>query len=380
VVEASARAQAAQLLQTDQDLVLSTIDSYLSILRSDQLLQVADSNLAVSREALRIAEVRYNAGASPRLDVFRAQTNLADAQTRRISASNALAQSKAALNTLISRPPETPLRVEAITRLTPRVPLPASIETANAAASTQIGAAGISTTAPGATTASVVNTAAVGGDAVASSAELRAIAERTRPALQVGREQVNQAEANIDVQRAQRRPNLGLSIGGLLRNPVTFAGRFALSLGLGVAQTLFDSGRARSQITEARAAAEQARQGLQGQRLNVANQIEQSLLALDSAEERERSTDTAVLAAQETLRAAQIGYAAGVRTALEVSDAQNALLEAQTQAVNARFDVADSQAELSASVGVLTAEGQAAYQRALREDAAAAQRNNQKKK
>jgi outer membrane protein TolC len=140
-----------------------------------------------------------------------------------------------------------------------------------------------------------------------------------------------------------------------------------------VAQTLFDSGRARSQIDEARALAEQSRQNLGNQRLNVANQIEQSLLSLDSAQKRLASADTAVVAAAEALRAAQLGYEAGARTRLEVSDAQVALLTAQTEAVNARFEVAQSQADLSAAVGVLTTEGQAAYERALADEATRAQ-------
>jgi outer membrane protein len=365
VAEAQARAQAALTLQIEQDLVLSAIDAYLSILRSGQLLEVAESDVEISRERLRIAQVRFNAGASPRLDVFTAQATLAEAQTNRIEASNALAQSKAALNTLLSRAPESPLRVEPITRLTTQVPLPAGI---GAVPSTQENAAGTATGATAtnpATGAAAANGLTTVNGENGSSAQLRALAERARPSLQQGREQVNAAEANIDVARAQRRPNLGLSIGSFLRDPVTSVGRFALSLGLGVAQTLFDSGRISSQVEEARATREQFRQDLQGQRLQIANQIEQNLLSLDSSASRERNATVGVLAAQEALRAAQIGYQAGARTALDVSDAQDQLLQAQTQAVNARFDVALSQAQLSAAVGILTTEGQAAYQRAL---------------
>ena len=73
------------------------------------------------------------------------------------------------------------------------------------------------------------------------------------------------------------------------------------------------------------------------------------------------TTKTAVASAQEALRAAQLGYSAGVQTALDVSDAEAALLTAQTNAVNAKFDVAASQAQLAAAVGVLTEEGQTAF-------------------
>jgi outer membrane protein TolC len=190
--------------------------------------------------------------------------------------------------------------------------------------------------------------------------------------LAASQAQIANSQANIDLARAQRRPNIGLSIGSLLRNPVSFAGRFALSLGLGLSQTLFDSGRSRSQINEAQALLEQSRSGLANQELNVGNQIEQSLLSLDSAQARTVSADAAVTSAQEALRAAQVAYQAGVRTSLEVSTAQTALLNAQTNAVNARFDVANGQAQLASAVGVLTTEAQAAAARTNQAQAAAA--------
>lgn len=358
--QSALQAQAALALQTDQDLVLDTITSYLNILRTGQLLEVADSNLVISRERLRVAQVRFEAGASARLDVLRADTTLADALQRRIAASNTFALAKAGLNSLIGRPPETPLRVEPVTGLGLRVPLPGEAgETAPAATPSGAGAA------PGAPIG-----APIGARELADIGKLRELADRYRPALESARAQVRTAEANVDVAKAQRKPSVDLSLSGFLRNPVTFAGRFALGLGLGIAQTLFDSGRARSQIAEAQALAEQSRQGLRNQRSGVSDQIGQALLTLYSAQGRERSADTAVVSALEAVRAAQLGYEAGTLTALDVSDAQNALLLAQTEAVNARFDVATAQAQLSAAVGLLTEEGQAAYRRALQEEQA----------
>ena len=200
-------------------------------------------------------------------------------------------------------------------------------------------------------------------DGAISSPTLRQTAELARPALDASRSQIRASEANVDLARAGRKPNLGLNLGGFLRNPVSFAGRFALSIGLGLTQNLFDSGRTRSQINEAQALLEQSRQGLSGQRLFVANQIEQSLLALDSAQARVAATGSAVEQAQEALRAANLGFGAGARTSLDVSEAQSQLLIAQTNAVNARYDVAQSQAQLAAAVGVLTTEGQNAANR-----------------
>jgi outer membrane protein TolC len=362
VAEAQARAQAAQTLQTTQDLVRTSIETYLNILRSDQLLEVAQSNLEVSRERSRIANVRFFAGAAARLEVLRADATLADAAQRRVDASSSLAQFKAALNILMGRKPETPLRVMPISTLSPRVPVPQLVNVSATSAATSFEEL---STPPGeavplaATITPLVNP---------SNDPLYALAETNRPAGISFEEQLRAAEANIDVAKAAKRPSLGLSLGALLRNPTSFAGRFALSLGLSLAQNLFDSGRSSSQVREARALADQARANRDLSRLQVANQIESALLSLDAAQKRAQLSEIGVVAAREALRAAQLGYQAGASTSLEVSDAQAALLQAQQQAVNARFDVANAQSNLSAAVGVLTVEGQQAYELALQQE------------
>ena len=85
-----------------------------------------------------------------------------------------------------------------------------------------------------------------------SGAELRAIADLNRPTLAAQREQINVAEANVDVARAARKPSIGASLTGALRNPASFLGRFTLGLGASIAQSLFDSGRSGYQIRQAR--------------------------------------------------------------------------------------------------------------------------------
>jgi outer membrane protein TolC len=356
----------------EQDLVLDAATTYLGILRSEQLLEVEESNLAVSRERLRVAQVRYAAGASALLDVRLAETTLADAAQRRITASTTVAQAKATLNTLMGRVPEAPLRVISIDALEAPVPIGASVTPGTSIAPgagtpSGIGTAPGTTLTPGVGTVPGTVTTPQGYPPLpgASSEALRAQAERSAPSLTVAREQVRTAEANVDVARAQRRPSFGLGLTGLLRNPVTFASRFALGLGLNLAQTLFDSGRARSQITEARSLLEQSRAQLNTRRLTVANDIDQLLLSLDAAEHRLNSTDIAVFTAREALRATQVGYEAGVRTSVEVSDAQAALLAAQTQAVNARFDLALSRAQVTSAAGALSEQWLLQYEAAL---------------
>ncbi len=335
--QAAARAAVLNSQQTEQELAAQTILAYLGVLRGQELLTVADSNLDTSRERRRVSGVRFDAGAAARLEVLRADAELAAAQQNRIAASNSLAQSKAAVNILLARPPETPLRVETIDNLAlPALTLPAVARFPLAEQATAI----------------------ANGGAIPVSADLRAVVATDLPSLQATQENINAAQFNVAAQKAQRKPSIGLSLTGLLRDPIGAIGRAILGAGVSVAQNLFDGGRISSQVREANASLEQARLGLTGQQLQVANAIEGSLLTLDSARKKLASTDTAVLSAQEALRAAQLAFTAGAGTPLDVTDAQNALLQAQTAAVNARFDVAQAQVQLAAATAI-TAGGSA---------------------
>lgn len=325
--EAAARAQLLRSQQTEQELAAQAILAYVSVLQNQELLQVANSNLDTSRERRRVAGVRYDAGAAARLEVLRADSDLASAAQRRIASANGVAQAKAALNILLARAPETPVRVEPIQTLV----LPAVARFPLAEQATAI---------------------ANGGD-IPTSPDLRAIADSALPSLNASRETIASSEYSVAAQKAQKKPNIGASLIGLLRNPVGTVGRFLLNGGLSVAQVLIDGNRINSQVDEARATLEQARQSLAGQELQTANAIEGSLLSLDSALKRQTSAQTSVLSAQEALRAAQLAYTAGAGTQLDVIDAQNALLTAQTDAVNARYQVAQAQVQLAAATAIV---------------------------
>lgn len=359
----TAQAQYALARSFEQDLVYNTAITYLDILRGQQLLAVSDSNLAVARERRRIAGVRFEAGAAARLEVLRAETDLANARQTRISSSNSLGQAMARLNTYMGREPETPLRIEPIISLTLPEPL---FNTTAVAANGAVGDTAVITR--------------IGTITPASPGDLRDAAYNSRQSLASTEARIRAAEANVDVAKAGKKPSIGLDILGLIRNPVSFAGRFLLSLGGSLVQNLFDSGRTRSQVREAQAIVSQLRSQATREEQEIANQIEQSLLLLDSSQKRLATADTGVVAAREALRAAQLGYSAGAQTALEVSDAQSALLTAETEAVNARFDVAAAQAQLSAAVGIYPSEAVAAYQYVVQQEQAREEQEKTDKK
>jgi len=398
VAQYNYQAAVAQAAGTEQDLVFNTTLDYLDILRNEQLVNVNQANLDVAKERYRIANVRFNAGAAAKLEVFRADTDQATAQQNLVQAQNSLKQSYANLNTIMGRAPQTPLQILSIDQLTLPESLLANPSSTGKSTFTQgqlSGSFGNGTngSSSGSSGTSLANNSTSGtssnslgsnatGNTIAGTTASSTIGTTTSPTLATGQQlagisvgaspslaqlqaEVLAAEAAVKVAKAGKKPSLGLSLSGLISNPLSYLGRFIVSLGGSLVQNLFDSGRTSSQVQTAQATVLQLKSSLENGELNVANQIEKSLLSLNSAKEREVSTATAVTSAQEALRAAQLGYSAGVQTALDVSDAEAALLTAQTNAVNAKFDVAASQAQLAAAVGILTDEGQEAYNQSV---------------
>jgi cobalt-zinc-cadmium efflux system outer membrane protein len=83
-----------------------TYDSLLASLRRDRDLSEAK---ALAQDFLRRAEARYNAGTTPKLDLVRAQVELARAENDLIGNERDVANARAALNRLVGRPLGAPI-------------------------------------------------------------------------------------------------------------------------------------------------------------------------------------------------------------------------------------------------------------------------------
>jgi len=178
-------------------------------------------------------------------------------------------------------------------------------------------------------------------------------AERLRPEVQQARENVRQNQARISFERRARMPELAITgayqftpdASGLASQDHSW--RVGASLSLDV----FDAGLIRSRVRQAEAGRDSAEALLDRTRKQVALEVRTALLNLREAEERRQTTAANVEQAREALRISQVRYNAGVATNVEVTDAQVALTEAQTNQVNADYDYLDAQAALTRALG-----------------------------
>jgi outer membrane protein TolC len=174
-----------------------------------------------------------------------------------------------------------------------------------------------------------------------------------RPEVLQAQAVVRQNEAQIQFERRARLPQLSLS-GSYILTPDTsgFAAEDHMwQVGAGVTLDVFDAGLTRSRVREAEGARDTAVANLEQARHSVALDVRTALSVLRQAQLNRQTTAANVQQAQEALRIAQVRYRAGVSTSVEVTDAQVALTQAQTNQVNAEYDYLDAETALARALG-----------------------------
>jgi outer membrane protein len=174
---------------------------------------------------------------------------------------------------------------------------------------------------------------------------------RARPEVAALAGQVSAAEVSLAAIEGGYWPSLNLSTG------LTEAGSqldnlaWNWSLGLGLNWSLYQGGATRAQAREARAQVEGLKAQQEALRQQVRLDLEQARLAVRAAEASVTASGEASFNARERLRLAEGRYATGVGNAIELSDAQLALTNAQAQQVQAEYSLAAARAQLLKALG-----------------------------
>jgi outer membrane protein TolC len=159
-------------------------------------------------------------------------------------------------------------------------------------------------------------------------------------------------DKNIRLARRSLEPYLNAVASGTYNpDPALGNERATGSVGVVLSVPLWDSGATREAVEAAksdrRAALVTKDQYVRG----IKSEVQQTIIAIRDANERAQATQLTVTQAREALRLANVRFRAGVDTQLSVNDAQTALTQAETNAVNAQFDYLAALARLSRAVG-----------------------------
>lgn len=304
-----------EILRTRQETALTVKNGYYNVLRAEALVRVSEAAVAASTASLQVSESQLRAGTVAAFDVLRAKTQLANNQQSLISARNQLAIAKNAFANALGLDPSTPVDLPPLPAIAAQPDLPPLPDL--------------------------------------TEATLLERARRQRP--EAHQAALNEAKAKKATRLARRNlePFASVSLSGNYNpNPALVANeRSTGSLSVTLTTPIYDGGATKAGVESAhadeRTAAIQTDQFLRG----IKAEVQQAVIAVRDAEERARTAWASVEEARESFRLAGVRYREGVDTQLAVNDAQTALVQAETNAVNARFDYLAALARLTRAVG-----------------------------
>jgi outer membrane protein TolC len=311
--------------------------AYLQALYAARIAQLQDTNLTLATSRLTQVQQFERAGQAARYDVLRARVERANIEPLAIQARSdrelALLELKRVLNVRVEQPMALVSRVDAA-----------------AAAATLL--------------ASPADTVATVDRAAIRSAELNVAAKRLNIAVaradyfptitaffQTGYQAFPPVGYGFPTARGALREDFcpaGTPAGRLCQNGGFFSDRQA---GLSFSFPLFDGFRVKSNVELAGAQARLAELQLQQQREAVSLDVARARAELRRAQALFAARQQNATEAGEAFRLATLRFARGLSTQLEVSNAQLALLTAESTEARATYDLVLASADLARALG-----------------------------
>ncbi len=140
----------------------------------------------------------------------------------------------------------------------------------------------------------------------------------------------------------------------------------SISVGLQLNMPLFSGGATQSKWREADANREKAKQDLENTRRNVDLQTRQAYLGVVSGIAQVQALQQALKSSESLLQASKLGQEVGVRTSLDVLNAQQQLFSTRRDLLQAQYNFLVSHLRLKAAAGSLTEADLARINQALR--------------
>ncbi len=287
--------------------VLSVKNTYFNVLRDQAQVRVNEQLVTADTESVRIAQVRFDAGATARYDVLTAQTTLSNAQTQLSSSRNTLTLAVANLNNLVGLSQDVPVTLE-------EPPQPPTNQTFDRTA-------------------------------------------LTRTAL-TARPEVKQADRNITIAERLKKlagvgllPSLSIVGSGGYTGPITTNSHTSYTISAVIAIPLYDGGTTKAKVRTAESDLRTQQITRDQLRQNVDLEVRQALSNINDAQTRAASTGIGASTADEAYRLANVRYQNGIGTILDVVNAQAQLAQAQSNLLNAQYDYQTSLAQLTRAIG-----------------------------
>jgi TolC family type I secretion outer membrane protein len=302
------RAGRAQLLDTEQQVLLQAVQAYMNVVTDQSILDLNINNQKVLEAQLQATNDRFQAGEVTKTDVAQAQSSLAGAVAGVTQAQGTLQNAKSVYRQVVGSEP--------VSLAMPNVPvnLPTKFE-----------------------------------DAVTMSQQ--------QPQV-IAAQYIEQASHDdIDTQFSEMLPSVSLQ-GSITHNDDNGDKDQSSNDGtiLGVLSVpLYQAGAPDSRVRQAKQVYQQARKQLDEARRSAEQQVVSAWQALVTAQAQIKSFEEQVRANDVALEGVRQEQTVGARTVLDVLDAEQAVLNSRVDLVTAQSNLVIARYELLSAVGRLNA-------------------------
>ncbi len=306
----------AVLAQAAQDLITRVAQAYVDVLLSRDNVAFAGAQKTAIAEQLQQAKISFQVGTATITDTHEAQARFDLATSQEIAAKSDLDVKQRALELLIGK--NTPVLAPLSARLQLVPPEPAVLD------------------------------------------KWVEEARSANPQVRAAEQGLTLAQQEVVRNRGAHYPTLDAFAGvtrnasgvGTLGGPGTDINN--RNIGLQLAMPIYQGGLVTSRVREAAASEEKARQDVESARRGVELQARQNYLGVTSGIAQVRALEAALTSSQSALDSTRLGREVGVRTQVDVLNAQQQLFSARRDLAQAKYNYIMSTLRLKAAVGRLT--------------------------
>lgn len=300
-----------------QQVKAATMSAYYQALQAKNQIKVAQDSVNTLTEHLKNVNAQYTVGTVAKSDVLGTQVQMANAEQNLINANNSYDVAIASLNNVMGLPTDTELNLtDSLDYNVYEIPLE----------------------------------------------ECTAYARSNRPDVLMADYQVAIAEAGVQQAKAGYMPKVSAQASkswagedpfGSEETDKRYAQNNNWTAGVVLSWDIWDNNVTQSKVNQSKAAVAKAEAAAENTRQSGDLEVRTAYLNLKAAEKSINTTQVAVDKAQEDYKIAQVRYAAGVGTNLDVMDAEEKLAQAQTNYYTALYNYNSSKAALDKAMGIM---------------------------
>ncbi len=297
------------LLNIEQQVLFRTVQAYMTVIEANEIVALRNNNLRLLQQELRAAQDRFDVGEVTRTDVALAEAQLANARSGLAAAEGELLRANEEYRNAVGRAPG---------RLIPPPRLPKITNDINSA---------------------------------------KGLAVRSHPLMRNAQHQVAAAELLVKSSEAALNPRVTLN--GQLGVTESFRDESDSrvgSVGINLSQTIYQGGSLSATLRKAMAQRDAQRANLHIVRHDLEQDVGDAYASLRSAQAQLEASERQIRAARIAFRGVREEAKLGARTTLDVLDAEQSLLDAETNRVSARALLYIAAYAVLSSTGRLTAQ------------------------